>query len=150
MRSLTISIITIITAFSVSFAQKRLNCPDYYISIATGYHAEGEIQSALSNYYKQRKYYPDCPDSKYALYKSIEIYHEKIVESTQFEDINIARSMVIEFSNLSDDSTMITDVKKWWGEIQRIEKETTMTAAVFWEITGSVILLILYFTVANY
>ena len=150
MRSITLSFITVITAFSVSFAQERLNCPGYYISIATGYHAEGEIQSALSNYYKQRKYYPDCPDSEYALYKSIEIYHEKIVESTRFEDINIARSMVIEFSNLSDDSTMITDVKKWWGEIQRIERETTMTAAVFWEITGSVILLILYFTVANY
>ena len=149
MGSITISFITIITAFSVSFAQERLHCPDYYISIATGYHAEGDIKSALSNYYKQRKYFPDCPDSEYALYKSIEIYHEKIVESTQFEDINIARSMMIEFSNLSDDSTMITDVKKWWGEIQQIERETTMTAAVFWQITGSIIFLVLYFTVAN-
>ena len=149
MRLLTISFITIIIAFSASFAQKRLKCPDYYISIAAEYHAEGDIQSALSNYYKQRKYYPGCPASEYALYKSIEIYHEKIVESTQFEDINIARSMVIEFSNLSDDSTMITDVKEWWGEILQIERETTMTAAVFWQITGSIILFVLYFTIAN-
>ena len=136
-------------AFSASFAQKRLNCPDYYISIATEYHAAGELQAALSNYYKQRKYFPDCPDSEYALYKSIEIYHDKIVESTQYEDINIARSMVIKFSELSDDSVMIEEVKEWWGEIQQIENETTMTAAVFWEITGSVILLVLYFTIAN-
>ena len=150
MRSLTLSFIIIITAFSASFAQERQNCPDYYISTAAAYHAKGDIKSALSNYYKQRKYYPDCPASEYALYKSIEIYREKIVQSTQFEDINIARAMVIEFSVLSDDSTMITDVKKWWGEIQQIERETTMTAAVFWQITGSIILFVLYFTVANF
>lgn len=60
-----------------------------------------------------------------------------------------ARSLVIEFSEISDDSTMIADVKSWWFDIQTKEKEITLTATVFWTIVGSIALVVLYFTAAG-
>ncbi len=57
-----------------------------------------------------------------------------------------ARSLIFEFSELSDDSTMIADVKSWWMDIQQKEKDVTLTATVFWTIVGSIALVVLYFT----
>ena len=132
-----------------SHAQERLNCSDYYLTVGSDYQASGDQISALSYYFKQKKYYPGCPETEKALYKSIEIYHEKIMSSNGVEHTNEARSLVIEFSDISDDSTMIADVKSWWDDIQKKEREVTLTAAVFWEIVGSIALIVLYFTVAG-
>jgi len=132
-----------------SHAQERLNCNDYYLTVGSDYQANGDQSSALSYYFKQKKYYPGCPETEKALYKSIEIYHEKIMRSYGVEHANEARSLVIEFSEISDDSTMIADVKAWWGDIQKKETEVMLTAAVFWEIVGSIALIVLYFTVAG-
>lgn len=130
-------------------AQERLHCNDYYLSAGNDYKAVDDNSAALSYYFKQRKYYPGCPESEKALYNSIEIYYEKIMRSKGVEHTAKARSLVIEFSEISDDSTMIADVKSWWADIQTKEREVTLTAAVFWEIVGSVVLVVLYFTAAG-
>ena len=130
-------------------AQERLHCNDYYLSVGRDYQAAEDNSAALSYYFKQRKYYPGCPGTEIALYKSIEIYHEKIMRSKGVEHTAKARSLVIEFSEISDDSTMIADVKSWWADIEKKEREVTLTAAVFWEIVGSAALVVLYFTLAG-
>lgn len=130
-------------------AQERLNCNDYYLTVGSDYQTNDDQSAALSYYFKQRKYYPGCPESEIALYNSIEIYHEKIMISKGVEYTAEARSLIFEFTELSDDSSMIADVKSWWLDIQRKEKEVTITATVFWTIVGSVALLVLYFTAAG-
>ena len=132
---------------SESQAQERLKCDDYYLSVGSDFQAVDDNSAALSYYFKQRKYYPGCPETETALYNSIEIYHEKIMKSKGVEHTAEARSLIIEFSEISDDSTMIADVKSWWLDIQTKEKEVTLTATIFWEIVGSAALLVLYFTV---
>lgn len=71
------------------------------------------------------------------------------MNSNRVEQSNEARSLVIEFSEISDDSTMIADVKSWWNDIQKKETEVTLTATVFWGIVGSIALIVLYFTAAG-
>lgn len=130
-------------------AQERINCDDYYLSVATDHHRRGDITAALTNYYKQKRYYPNCPESEIALYKTIEIYHNKIMIDGRVGYVPKTRALVIEFSEASDDSTMIADVKIWWTEIQQKEKEITLTAPIFWQIVGSAALFVIYFTVAG-
>ena len=130
-------------------AQERLNCNEYYLSVGSDYQAVDDNSAALSYYFKQRKYYPGCPETEIALYNSIEIYHEKIMHSKGAVHTAEARSLVIEFSEISDDSAMIADVKLWWADIEAKEKEVMLTATVFWEIVGSAVLIVLYFTAAG-
>lgn len=128
------------------YAQERLNCNDYYLTVGSDYQAKNDENAALSYFFKQRKYYPGCPETEIALYNSIEIFHDKIMRSNGVEHTAEARALIFEFAELSDDSTMIADVRSWWIDIQRKEKEVTLTATVFWTIVGSVALLVLYFT----
>ena len=128
------------------YSQEHLKCNDYYLAVGSDYQAKNDEKSALSYFFKQRKYYPGCPETEIALYNSIEIFHEKIMRSKGVEHTAEARSLIFEFTEISDDSTMIADVKSWWLDIQRKEKEVTLTATVFWAIVGSVALLVVYFT----
>ena len=72
-----------------------------------------------------------------------------ITESARTEHFDDFRSLIIEFSSVSDDSTMTADVAAWWTEVRKIEKETTLTTAVFWEMVGFISLFVLYFTIAG-
>jgi len=128
------------------YAQERLNCNDYYLTVGGEYQEKNDQNAALSYFFKQRKYYPGCPETEIALYKSIEIFHDKIMSSKGVEHTAEARSLIFEFSELSDDSTMIADVKSWWMDIQMKENDVTLTATVFWTIVGSIALVVLYFT----
>lgn len=145
---LLILVILLIMSSNI-YAQERLICNDYYLSVGTDYQMAEDNSAALSFYFKQRKYYPGCPESEIALYKSIEIYHGKIMNSNIGYAAE-ARSLIIEFSELSDDSTMIADVKSWLADIKEKEEEITLTATVFWTIVGSIALLVVYFTAAGF
>ncbi|MCH8928711.1 MAG: hypothetical protein IIB39_08360 [Candidatus Marinimicrobia bacterium] len=149
MKHIFIFIILFAITSSEIYAQERLNCNDYYLTAGRDYQANDDYIAALSFYFKQRKYYPGCPETETALYNSIQIFHEKIMASKGVEHTAEARSLVIEFSEISDDSTMIADVKSWWFDIQTKEKEITLTATVFWTIVGSIALVVLYFTAAG-
>jgi len=134
--------------FSGISAQDIHKCSGYYYNIASEQYQAGEKRAALKNFYKQKYFYPGCPDSEKALYNTIKIYHEMIVESARTEHFADFRSFIIEFSSISDDSAMTADVAAWWTEIRRIEKETTLTTAVFWEMVGFISLIVIYFTIS--
>ncbi len=124
-------------------------CNSYYFTLASEQYRDGETKAALKNYYKQKYYYPGCPDSEKALYSTIKIYHEMIRGNARINYFDDFRSLIIEFSDISDDSIMTADVAVWWTEVKKIEKETTLTTPVFWEMVGFMALFVIYFTVAG-
>ena len=128
-------------------AQDNLKCNSYYYIVASEQYQEGNTKAALNNYYKQKYYYPGCPDSEKALYSTIKIYHEMITEYPRTEHFDDFRSLIIEFSSVSDDSAMTADIAAWWTDVRKIEKETTLTTTVFWEMVGFISLFVLYFTI---
>ena len=134
--------------FSAISAQDIHKCNSYYYSIASEQYQEGNTGAALKNYYKQKYFYPGCPDSEKALYNTIKIYHGMIVESARTEHFDDFRSFIIEFSSVSDDSSMTADVAAWWTEVRKIEKETTLTTPVFWEMVGLISIFVIYFTIS--
>lgn len=144
---LLILLYPLIYASSIS-AQEIHKCSDYYFIIASEQYRAGNTSAALRNFAKQKYFYPGCPDSEKALFNTIKIYHEMIVETARIEHFDDFRSLIIEFSSLSDDSVMTADVAAWWTEVRQIEKETTLTTPVFWEMVGFISLLIVYFTVS--
>jgi len=134
--------------FSAISAQNIHKCSNYYYSIASEQYQEGNTRAALKNYYKQKYFYPGCPDSERALYNTIKIYHGMIVESARREHFDDFRSLIIEFSSVSDDSAMTADVASWWAEVRKIEKDTTLTTFVFWEMVGFISMFVIYFTLS--
>ena len=72
-----------------------------------------------------------------------------IIKSARTEHFDDFRSLIIEFSSVSDDSAMTADVAGWWTEVKKIEKETTLTTVVFWEMVGFISLFVLYFTISG-
>ena len=135
--------------FSAISAQDIHKCSSYYYTIASEYNKEGNTKAALKNYYKQKYFYPGCPDSEKALYNTIKIYHGMIVESARTEHFDDFRSFIIEFSSASDDSAMTADVAAWWTEVRTIEKKTTLTTPVFWEMVGFFSMFIIYITISG-
>ena len=131
-------------------AQERHKCSSYYFILGSEQYQGGNRAAALKNYYKQKYFYPGCPDSEKALYNTIKIYHEMIVESARTEHFDDFRSLIFEFSSVSDDSAMTANVAAWWTEVRKIEKETTLTTTVFWEMVGFMALFVLYFTIAGF
>ncbi len=71
-----------------------------------------------------------------------------IVESARREHFDDFRSLIIEFSSVSDDSAMTADVASWWAEVRKIEKDTTLTTFVFWEMVGFISMFVIYFTLS--
>jgi len=135
--------------FSAISGQNSHKCSSYYYSIASDYNQKGNTRAALKNYYKQKYFYPGCPDSEKALYETVKIYYGMIVESPRTELFDDFRSYIIEFSSVSDDSLMTADVAVWWTEVRNIEKKTTLTTPVFWEMVGFISMYVIYITISG-
>ena len=149
MKTLLFILLYSLICFSAVSAQDIHKCGSYYYSLALEQYQEGNTRAALKNYSKQKYFYPGCPDSEKALYNTIKIYHGMIVESARTEHFDDFRSFIIEFSSISDDSTMTADVAAWWTEVRKIEKETTLTTLVFWEMVGFISMFVIYFTISG-
>ena len=149
MKPLLFILLYLLNCFSPISAQDIHKCSSYYYSIATENYNEGNTRAALKNYYKQKYFYPGCPDSEKALYNTIKIYHEMITESARTEHFDDFRSLIIEFSSLSDDSAMTSNVAEWWTDVRKIERETTLTTPVFWEMVGFISMFVIYFTISG-
>jgi len=148
LKTLLFILLYILISTSFISAQEIHKCSSYYYSIASEQYKAGNASAALKNFAKQKYFYPGCPDSEKALYNTIKIYHEMIVVTARIEHFDDFRSYIIEFSSLSDDSVMTADVAAWWTEVKRIEKETTLTTPVFWEMVGFIALFVIYFTIS--
>ena len=44
---------------------------------------------------------------------------------------------------------MTSNVAAWWTDVRKIEKETTLTTPVFWEMVGFISMFVIYFTISG-